>query len=215
TALPKGVTLAHGGIIENGFNIGERQHLTAADRLWLAVPLFWSFGSAKALPAIPTHRGCAVLQESFEAGEALELLERERCSVYYGMANMARAMLEHPDRHRRRLDAMRTGLTIGLPEDIELTIEAVAARELCNVYGSTETYGNCAVTDAHDPLAVRLHTQGRPLPGMEIHAVHPESRQPLPPDETGELCVRGLVTPGYYAAPELDALAFHADGAFL
>ena len=96
--MPKGVTLAHGGVIENGFNIGERMHLTPADRLWLAVPLFWSFGSANALPAILTHGGCAVLQESFEPGEALELLERERCTVYYGMANMARAMLEHPDR---------------------------------------------------------------------------------------------------------------------
>src|SRR6266852_3719907 len=63
TATPKGVTLAHGGIIENGFNIGERQHLTPADRLWLAVPLFWSFGAANALPAILTHGGCAVLQE--------------------------------------------------------------------------------------------------------------------------------------------------------
>src|SRR5438067_1014775 len=112
TATPKGVTLAHYGVIENGFAIGERQHLTAADRLWLSVPLFWSFGSANALPAILTHGGCAVLQESFEAGEALELLDRERCSVYYGMAHMARAMLEHPDRSRRALAAMRTGLTI-------------------------------------------------------------------------------------------------------
>jgi len=215
TAEPKGVTLAHGHVIANGFAIGERQHLHAGDRLWLAVPLFWSFGSANALPAILTHGGCVVLQEAFEAGEALELLERERCSVYYGMANMARAILEHPDRRRRRLDAMRTGLTIGLPEDVEMTIEAVAARELCNVYGSTETYGNCAVTDAHDPLAVRLHTQGHPLPGMEIRAVDPESRRPLPAGEPGELTVRGLVTPGYYGRPELDAQAFAADGAFL
>src|SRR6185436_5669685 len=191
TAMPKGVTLAHGSVIENGFNIGERMHLTAADRLWLVVPLFWSFGSANALPAILTHGGCAVLQESFEAGEALELLERERCSVYYGMANMARAMLEHPDRRRRRLDSMRTGLTIGLAEDIQMTIEAVAARELCNVYGSTETYGNCAVTDAHDPLALRLRTQGLPLPGMEIHVVDRETRRPLPAGEAGELCVAG------------------------
>src|SRR4029453_4101391 len=129
TALPKGVTLAHGGIIENGFNIGERQHLTAADVLGLAVALFWSFGSANALPAILTHGGCAVLQESFEAGEALELLERERCSVYYGMANMARAMLEHPDHRRRRLDSMRTGPTLGLAADIEMTREAVGRCE--------------------------------------------------------------------------------------
>ena len=77
------------------------QHLTAEDRLWLAVPLFWSFGAANALPAILTHGGCVVLQDGFEPGEALDILDRERCSVYYGMANMARAMLEHPDRPRR------------------------------------------------------------------------------------------------------------------
>jgi fatty-acyl-CoA synthase len=215
TAMPKGVMLAHGGVIENGFDIGERQHLTATDRLWCAVPLFWSFGSANAWPAILTHGGTLVLQESFEPGEALELLERERCSVYYGMANMARALLAHPDRPRRRLDFMRTGLTIGLPEDVQLTIEAVAARELCNVYGSTETYGNCAVTDAHDPLPLRLTTQGLPLPGMEIRAVHPETRVPLPTGEVGELAVQGHVTPGYHRAPELTAAAFDADGYFL
>src|SRR5881296_1623356 len=138
TATPKGVMLAHGGVIANGFEIGERQHLTAADRVWLAVPLFWSFGSANALPAIVTHGGAFVLQESFEPGEALALLDEQRCSVYYGMANMARAILEHPDRPRRALAAMRTGLTIGLPEDIQMTMEAVAARELCNVRRSEE-----------------------------------------------------------------------------
>jgi fatty-acyl-CoA synthase len=78
TATPKGVVLAHGSVIENGFNIGERQHLTAADRVWLAVPLFWSFGSANALPAIVTHGGSIVLQESFEAGEALALLDEAK-----------------------------------------------------------------------------------------------------------------------------------------
>ena len=215
TASPKGVRLAHGGVIENGFDIGERQHLTAADRLWLAVPLFWSFGSANALPAILTHGACVVLQESFEPGEALELIERERCSVYYGMANMARAMLTHPDRARRALGSMRTGLTIGLPEDIAMTMEAVGARELCNVYGSTETYGNCAVTDAHDALELRLHTQGLPLPGMEIRVVHPDTREPLRAGDVGELCVRGHVTPGYHRAPELTAATFDREGFFL
>src|SRR6266511_5756959 len=98
---------------------------------------------------------------------------------YYGMPNMAHAMLEHPDRRRRALAAMRTRLTIGLPEDIRMTMEAVAAREPCNVYGSTETYGNCAVTDAHDELALRLETQGRPLPGMATRVVDPQSGQTL------------------------------------
>ena len=208
TAAPKGVTLAHGPLLANGFDIGERQHLTAEDRLWLAVPLFWSFGSANAMPAIMTHGGCMVLQEAFEPGAALALIERERCSVYYGMANMARALLEHPDHPGRRLGAMRTGLTIGPPEDITLTIQALGAAELCTVYGSTETYGNCAVTDAHDPLPLRLATQGLPLPGMTIRAVDPATRAPLPPGEIGELAVRGYTTPGYFRAPELDAQAF-------
>jgi fatty-acyl-CoA synthase len=143
------------------------------------------------------------------------LIERERCSVYYGMANMARALLEHPDHPGRRLGAMRTGLTIGPPEDITLTIEALGAAELCTVYGSTETYGNCAVTDAHDPLPLRLATQGLPLPGMTIRAVDPATRAALPPGEIGELAVRGYITPGYFRAPELDAQAFDAAGWFL
>ena len=172
------------------------------------MPLFWSFGSANAMPAIMTHGGCMVLQEAFEPGAALALIERERCSVYYGMANMARALLEHPDHPGRRLGAMRTGLTIGPPEDITLTIQALGAAELCTVYGSTETYGNCAVTDAHDPLPLRLATQGLPLPGMTIRAVDPATRPPLPPGEIGELAVLGYTTPGYFRAPELDAQAF-------
>ena len=84
-----------------------------------------------------------------------------------------------------------------------------------NVYGSTETYGNCAVTDADDPLALRLHSQGLPLPGMTIRAVDPVARRPLPEGEIGELAVAGYVTPGYYRAPELDAEAFDRDGYFL
>jgi fatty-acyl-CoA synthase len=215
TAAPKGVTLAHSPLIANGFGIGERMHLTATDRVWLAVPLFWSFGSANAMPALMAHGGSIVLQESFEPGEAIALIERERCTVCYGMANMARAMRQHPWHPGRRLGAMRTGLTIGPPEDIAMTIEVVGAAELCNVYGATETYGNCAVTDAHDPLDQRLHSQGLPLPGMTIRAVNPMTRETLPADEVGELVVEGYVTPGYYRAPELDAAAFDESGGFL
>ena len=212
TAAPKGVQLAHGPLIANGFDIGERMHLSASDRVWLAVPLFWSFGSANALPAIMTHRGTIVLQEGFDAGEAIALIEREHCSVYYGVGNMARALAEHPEHPGRRLGAMRTGLAIGPPEDIALTIAALGAEELCNVYGATETYGNCAVTDALDPLPLRLSTQGPPLPGMTIRAVDLLTRQPLPAGEVGELAVKGYVTPGYFRAPELDAGAFDNGG---
>jgi fatty-acyl-CoA synthase len=97
-------------------------------------------------------------------------------------------------------------------EDIQMTMEAVAARELCNVYGSTETYGNCAVTDAHDPLALRLQTQGRPLPGMTIRVVDPQSGRTLPPGEVGEFRVKGHVTAGYYNDAEQTRAAFDTDG---
>jgi fatty-acyl-CoA synthase len=179
------------------------------------VPLFWSFGSANALPATLTHGGCLVLQESFEAGEALALIGHERCSIYYGMANMARALLDHPDHPGRRLGAMRTGLTIGPPADIAMTVKALGADELCNVYGSTETYGNCTVTDAHDPLPLRLNSQGLPLPGMTVRVLDLITRQPVAAGEVGELAVSGYVTPGYFDAPELNADVFDRDGYFL
>ncbi len=215
TAEPKGVTLAHGHVLANGFDIGARQHLTARDRLWLAVPLFWSFGAANALPAIATHGGTAVLQERFEPAAAIETIERERCTVFYGMANMARAIRAHPSWSPDRMASMRTGLTIGTPADVRFTMETLGADELCNVYGSTETCGNCAVTDGRDPVEVRLHTQGFPLPGMEIRAVDPETRAPLPAGAVGELAVSGYTTPGYFDAPEATAAAFDAGGRFL
>ena len=133
--------LAHGNVITNGFYIGERQTLSELDRLWFAVPLFWSFGSANALPAVITHGGCLILQETFDPNEALELMATEKCTVFYGMVNMARALREASSYSLEKVRYMRTGLTIGIPEDIEFTMETLNARELCNVYGSTETYG--------------------------------------------------------------------------
>ena len=215
TARPKGVTLTHAGCLENGFNIGERQHLTCADRLWLAVPLFWSFAAANALMALITHGGTVVLQERFDADEAVRLIAAERCTVYYGMSHMAQAMLQAPAWGQYDTQSLRTGLTIGTPEEIALTMHGLGVREICNVYGATETYGNATVTDAHEPEALRLHSQGKPLPGMQLRIVHPETRAVLPPGEVGEILVAGYVTPGYYRDPENNARAFDAEGYFL
>lgn len=215
TAAPKGVMLAHYGCLENGFNIGKRQHLGPADRLWLAVPLFWSFGSANATMALMTHGGTIVLQERFDPEEAIRLIGAERCTVYYGMPNMALAMLQDPLWGMLDTSSLRTGLTIGTPEELELTMRELGVRGICNVYGSTETYGNAAVTDAHDPPGIRCTTQGRPLPGMSLKFVDPEGRKPLPPGEPGEICVKGYITPGYYNAPELNAEAFDGEGYFV
>jgi fatty-acyl-CoA synthase len=133
TARPKGVTLTHAGCLENGFNIGERQHLTRADRLWLAVPLFWSFAAANALMALTTHGGMIVLQERFDPEEAVHLIAAERCTVYYGMSHMAQAMLATSAWRHADTQSLRTGLTIGTPEEIALTMHGLGVREICQI----------------------------------------------------------------------------------
>ena len=215
TARPKGVTLAHAACLENGFHIGERQHLTGTDRLWLAVPLCWSFAAANALMALLTHGGTVVLQERFDAEAAVRLIAAERCTIYYGMSHMAQAMLETPAWGHYDTRSLRTGLTIGTPEEIALTMHGLGVHQICNVYGTTETYGNATVTDASEPEAVRLQSQGTPLPGMRLRIIHPHTRAVLPPGEIGEILVAGRVTPGYYRDPEHNARAFDAEGSFL
>ncbi len=214
TSTPKGVQLAHRGLIENGWHIGERQHLTPADRMWMGISLFWSFGCANALPAVMTHGGTIVLQEQMEPAATLALIERERCTVYYGTPNIAQALIEHPDRARRDLSSLRTGAAIGAPAAMQMVMD-LGAREICNVYGLTECYGNSSVTDAHDPPEVRRTTVGYPLPGMEIRVVDRESRRPLPVGEVGEILIRGRLTPGYYQDPERNAASFDAEGFLL
>ena len=214
TSTPKGVQLQHYALIENMWGIGERQHLRAGDRLWLAVSLFWGLGCENALFALMTHAGTIVLQERFEAGEAIDLIEREGCTVVYATPNMVRAIAEHPGCRPDRLASLRTGVTIGTPEQVRLLAD-LGAREVCNVYGLTETYGNCTVTDAHDPIEVRMASVGRPLPGFELAIEDPETRRPLPAGEVGEIKVRGYVTCGYYRAEDKNREAFDDGGWFL
>ena len=214
TSTPKGVQLQHYALIENMWGIGERQHLRAGDRLWLAVSLFWGLGCENALFALMTHAGTIVLQERFEAGEAIDLIEREGCTVVYATPNMVRAIAEHPGCRPDRLASLRTGVTIGTPEQVRLLAD-LGANEVCNVYGLTETYGNCTVTDAHDPIEVRMASVGRPLPGFELAIEDPETRRPLPAGEVGEIKVRGYVTCGYYRAEDKNREAFDDGGWFL
>jgi fatty-acyl-CoA synthase len=215
TADPKGVMLQHFGTIENCFGIGERQHLTHEDRLWLVMPLFYGLASVNAMPAVYTHGGCIVLQEYFEAGRALELIERERCTVYYGLGHMTKALVDHLDFGRRDLSALEKGVTGFSPEDKRLAIETLGVRRCCSVYGLTESYGNCCLTDADDPLEVVLDTQGVPLPGWEFKIVDPETRQRLPRGELGLLCIKGYTTLGYYKDDAETARAFDDEGFFI
>ncbi len=213
TAAPKGILLQHGHWIRNAFQIGERQHVTHDDRLWLAVSLFWSFGIVNAVPNLLTHGGCVVLQESFDAGEALALIARERCSIAYGTPNIFQALWEHPARAQHDLSCLRSGATIGTPEQVMRAVE-LGVREICNVYGLSETYGNCAVADAHDPLEVRLHSVGRALPGVTLRICDLDTGTPVPAGTVGEIRVLGPVLQAYYKDPQATAQAFDADGFF-
>ncbi|MBI3457091.1 MAG: AMP-binding protein, partial [Candidatus Rokubacteria bacterium] len=140
--------------------------------------------------------------------------EGERCTVYYGTPNITLALFEHPDRRRSNLRSLRTGAAIGSPQAIQMVMD-LGVGEICNVYGLTECYGNCTVTDAHDPVDARLYTVGQPLPGMQIKIADPDTRRPLPPGQAGEIVLRGYITPGYYKDPDKNAAAFDPDGYFL
>ena len=211
TAAPKGILLQHEKWISNAYHIGERQHVTHEDRLWLAVSLFWSFGIVNAVPNLMTHGGCVVLQESFDAREAMGLIERERCTILYGTPNIVQALWEHPARAQHDLTSLRSGAMIGTPAQVMRAVE-LGAREICNVYGLSETYGNCTVTDAHDPLDVRLNTVGKPLPNVTIRICHIESGEPLAFGEVGEIRVKGPLVKAYFKDPEKTVESFDAHG---
>jgi fatty-acyl-CoA synthase len=214
SSRPKAVPLDHFGIIENGFNIGERQGLTPADRVLVAPPLFWAYGGINALPAAITHGATLVLQSRFDAAEALDLIERHRCTAIYTLPAMTNALLAHPAFSRERTRSLRTGLTIGSPQDVFNAAKGLGASSLCNIYGQTETYGNCCVTWHHWPLERRANCQGEPLPGVHVR-ITDDAGVVVPAGMIGHVEVRGYQTRGYGGASAAqNAEAFTADGYF-
>ena len=215
SSRPKAVPLAQYGIIENGFNIGERQGYRPGDRVLLAPPLFWSFGSANAMSAVMTHGGTLVLQSRFEAGETIALIERHGCTALYTLPSITAAVISHPSFSPQRIRTLRTGVTIGAAQDVITAATVLGAREICNVYGQTESYGNCCVTPCDWPLEQRANCQGPPLPGVQIRIVHPETNAVLPPGQDGLIEVRGYLLRGYQGSSATeDAAALTEDGFF-
>lgn len=213
TSRPKSVRLKHFGMIENGFNIGERQGLRRGDRVFLPTPLFWSYGAANALPATFSHGACLVLPDRFEAGSALAMIERTGCTAIYTLPAITNSLLRHAEFDRSKTRTLRTGLTIGSPRDFLAAAEELGVPQLCNIYGATETYGNCAVTPHDWPLQRRANCQGRPLPGQTFRFRDPETGDLLPPGRTGLVEVAGYVSPGYSGASSaLNADVFTDDG---
>ncbi|MEA2930237.1 MAG: fatty-acyl-CoA synthase [Hyphomicrobiales bacterium] len=213
TSTPKGVQLQHYALIENMWHIGERMHVTEHDRLWLAVSLFWGLGCENALFNLMTHGGCVVLQESFEPGEALRLISEERCTVFYGMPNMVLALAEHPDRAKYDISSLRCGGTLGTPEQLQRIVD-LGVTNFSTIYGLTESYGNCTVADADDPFDLKCATVGKPLPGVDLRIIDPETGQEQPRGAVGEIRLKGYVTTGYYKDEDKNREAFDANGYF-
>jgi fatty-acyl-CoA synthase len=215
TAAPKAVMLHHGDAIVNDFEIGERQHVDFNDRIWVVTPMFYAFAAVNSIPNAWSHGACLVLQETFSAEESLEVVQRERATVYYGQPHITRALLDHPGFRDYDLSSLQKGVVGRTVDERRLTMVDLGVTRCCSMYGLTEVYGHCAVTDADDPLAVKLETQGRPLPDWTFKVVEPGTTRELPAGEAGELRVRGRLFSGYYKAPELTAASFDEDGFYL
>jgi fatty-acyl-CoA synthase len=199
SAEPKGVRLAHGGLVRTAHAIGERQGIRHDDRFWFASPLFFVFGCSNALPNALTHAAALYLQERFEAAPALEFIERHRCTVYYAVAPITRALAGSQDLKTRDISSLRTGTANATPEDLRLAIEVLGVTQVCNAYGMTEAYGHSAMTACTDPASVRTGSQGRALPTQELRIV--ADGAVAGPDEPGEIQIRGLISPGYLDPP--------------
>ena len=213
SAFPKAVRLKQHGCIENGFNIGERQGYGPNDRVLLAPPLFWSYGSANALSAVLTHGACVVLQDKFGSTESLDLIEKHGCTALYTLPGMTASLIADPSFSRDRVKTLRTGLTIGSPQDVHEAATKLGVAEICNVYGATETYGNCCVTWHHWPLEKRMNCQGPPLPGNIIRFVDEVTGEEVPFGQPGLAEVKGFITPGYTnASSDQNPKVFTEDG---
>ncbi len=215
SSRPKCVPLLHYAAIENGGNIGGRQGLSPADRVLVAIPLFWSYGAVNALMATLYNGATLVLQSRFEPAGALDLIERCGATSIYTLPAMTNALLAHADFRPERTRSLRTGVTIGAPQDVLRAANELGAREICNIYGQTESYGNCCVTPHDWPLDRRAACQGPPLPGVEVRISDPETGASLAPGAVGAIEVRGYLTPGYAGdSAGQNAAAFTPDGFF-
>ena len=155
------------------------------------------------------------MQSRFEPGEALDLIETHRCTALYTLPAITSALISHPAFRPARTASLRTGLTIGAPQDVVTAATVLGAREICNVYGQTESYGNCCVTWHHWPLERRAACQGPPLPRVTIRIVDETTGAVLPPNQPGLIEVSGYVMRGYIgASASQNEAALTSDGYF-
>jgi len=211
TGTPKGATLTHHNILNNGYFIGEAQRLTPRDRVAIPVPLYHCFGMVLGNLACMTH-GAAMIYpgDSFEPLSVLETVEAESCTALYGVPTMFIGELSHPEFKRFNLSSLRTGIMAGSPCPIEVMrrcIDEMHMSEVTIAYGMTETSPVSFQTSYDDPLERRVSTVGRIHPHVEVKIINSEGHI-VPPRTPGELCTRGYsLMLGYWGDTERTAEA--------
>jgi len=206
TGFPKGATLSHHNILNNGFFIGEAMRLTPEDRLCIPVPLYHCFGMVLGNLAALTHGACMVFPgEGFDPLATLQAVAEERCTALHGVPTMFIAQLDHPEFSRFDLSSLRTGIMAGSPCPIEVMKRAVGNMHLSEItiaYGMTETSPVSFQSSTEDPLKRRVSTVGRIQPHVEVKIVDLNGRV-VPTGTPGELLTRGYcVMLGYWGDEE-------------
>jgi fatty-acyl-CoA synthase len=212
TGFPKGATLSHHNILNNGWFIGEYCRYTEVDRVCIPVPFYHCFGMVLGNLACTTHGACIVLPDAaFEPRSVLEAVQEERCTSLYGVPTMFIAELEHPEFDSFDLSTLRTGIMAGSPCPVEVmrkVIDRMHMSEVTICYGMTETSPVSTQTTADDPLERRVSTVGRVHPHVEIKLVDPLDGRVVEHGDPGELLTRGYsVMLGYWNDPERTAEA--------
>ncbi|MDP9293845.1 MAG: AMP-binding protein [Actinomycetota bacterium] len=210
TGFPKGATLSHHNILNNGFFIGEGCGYSEEDRVCIPVPYYHCFGMVLGNLACTTHGAAMVIPSAaFEPEAALEAVQEERCTSLYGVPTMFIAELEHPRFAEFDLTTLRTGIMAGSPCPIDVMRRVVSEMHMEDVticYGMTETSPVSTQTAADDPVEKRVGTVGRVHPHVEVKVVDSETGRTLARGEPGELCTRGYsVMLGYWDDDERTA----------
>ncbi len=216
TGLPKGATLTHHNILNNGFFIGEMLHYTQLDAVCIPVPMYHCFGMVIGSLACVTHGSAIVFPgEGFDPLATLQTVAEERCTSLYGVPTMFIAELEHPEFGTFDLTSLRTGVMAGSTCPIEVMRRAIRDMNLTEIticYGMTETSPVSTQTCIGDTLEQQVGTVGPPHPHIEIKIIDADGRI-VPRGATGELCTRGYaVMLGYWDEPGRTAEAIDGAG---
>jgi fatty-acyl-CoA synthase len=216
TGYPKGIVLSHRAAIAGGFWAGERQKLTADDRICLSLSLSHVAGCILSLLAGMTHGAAIVLSGGRSAFHLFTLLEKERCTAFSGTPSVFESLVQSGLASRFRTDSLRTGMVAGTsstPGLVREVVEGLHIPELTVTYGLSETAGLVTQTRPDDEMSKRVETVGRPVPGMEVRVVEPGTNMPVPPGVQGEVCCRGAgLMEGYHQMEMATAAAMDEEG---